>query len=180
MQTSRKNIKTNHGTIRDQQLEYDINREAAKILTLSSGKVDKYECITGDEILHPDQSRMIEQIEFTYSLLRKVLEKQTKVIADQEEKQIKAIEDRVKKQKQISDLFSNDFLYVETRYKLTKITQKEKEINRDHLIYKTGNKKKDKTYDFQSFKTISTFGRETDIGNLTLDEELQEQINLKN
>ena len=123
---------------------------------------------------------MIEQIEFTYSLLRKVLEKQTKVIADQEEKQIKAIEDRVKKQKQISDLFSNDFLYVEARDKLTKITQKEKEINRDHFIYKTGNKKKDKTQDFQSFKTISTFGRETDIGNLTLDEELQEQINLKN
>ena len=37
--------------IRDGKLQYDINREAAKIAALSSSKVDKYEYLTGDEIL---------------------------------------------------------------------------------------------------------------------------------
>ena len=37
--------------IRDEKLPYDINREAPKILALSSGKIDKYEYLTGEEIL---------------------------------------------------------------------------------------------------------------------------------
>ena len=36
--------------IRDEKLQYDITREAAKISALSSGKIDKYEYLTGDEI----------------------------------------------------------------------------------------------------------------------------------
>ena len=32
--------------IKDEKLQYDINREAAKISALSSGKIDKYECLT--------------------------------------------------------------------------------------------------------------------------------------
>ena len=35
--------------IRDEKLEYDINREAAKILALSSGKIDKYEYLSGSK-----------------------------------------------------------------------------------------------------------------------------------
>ena len=37
--------------IRDEKLQYDINREAAKILALSSGKIHKYEYLTGEDIL---------------------------------------------------------------------------------------------------------------------------------
>ena len=37
--------------IDDQKLQYDINREAAKIPTLSSGQIDQYEYLTGEEIL---------------------------------------------------------------------------------------------------------------------------------
>ena len=37
--------------IRDEKLQYDVNREAAKISVLSSGKIDKYEYLTGEEIL---------------------------------------------------------------------------------------------------------------------------------
>ena len=77
--------------IRDEKLQHDINREAAKIPALSSGKVDKYEYLTGEEILPPDQRRAIEQAKFTYSNLGKAFE-QTKTIKDQGEKQIKAIE----------------------------------------------------------------------------------------
>ena len=54
--------------IRDEKLQHDINREAAKISALSSGKIDKYEYLTGEEILPPDQIRMIEQAKFTYFL----------------------------------------------------------------------------------------------------------------
>ena len=41
--------------IRDEKLQYDINREAAKISTLSSGKIDKYEYLTCDEVLPSNQ-----------------------------------------------------------------------------------------------------------------------------
>ena len=33
---------------RDKKLQYNINREAAKISALSSGKIDKYEYLTGE------------------------------------------------------------------------------------------------------------------------------------
>ena len=66
--------------IRDEKLHHDINREAAKISALSSGKTDKYEYLTGEEILSSNQQQIIEQAKFTYSLLGKAFEKQTKTI----------------------------------------------------------------------------------------------------
>ena len=78
--------------IKDEKLQYDINREAAKISALSSGKIDKYEYVTGEEILPPNQQQIIEQAKFTYSPLGKAFEKQTKTIEDQGEKQMKAIQ----------------------------------------------------------------------------------------
>ena len=39
------------GKIRDKKLQYDINRGAIKISTLSSGKIDKYESLVAEEIL---------------------------------------------------------------------------------------------------------------------------------
>ena len=38
----------------DEKLQYNINREGAKISALSSGKIDKYEYLTGEEILPSD------------------------------------------------------------------------------------------------------------------------------
>ena len=37
--------------IKDEKLQYDVNREAAKISALLSGKIDKSEYLTGEEIL---------------------------------------------------------------------------------------------------------------------------------
>ena len=51
--------------IRGEKLQYDINREAAKISAIASGKIDKYEYLTGEEILPPDQSRVIEKAKFS-------------------------------------------------------------------------------------------------------------------
>ena len=77
--------------IKDEKLQYDINREAAKISALSSGKIDKYEYLTGEEILPSNQQQIIEQATFTYSPLGKVFEKQTKTIEDQGKKLVDAL-----------------------------------------------------------------------------------------
>ena len=76
---------------RDEKLQHDINREAAKISALSSGKIEKYEYLTGEEILPSNQQQIMEPAKFTYFPLGKAFEKQTKTINDQGEKQIKAI-----------------------------------------------------------------------------------------
>ena len=84
---------TTEDKIKDEKLQYDINREAAKISALSSGKIDKSEYLTGEEILPSNQQQIIERDKFTYSPLGKAFEKQTKTIEGQGKKQIKAIQD---------------------------------------------------------------------------------------
>ena len=68
--------------IRDEKLQYDINREAAKISALSSGKIHKYKYLTGEDILPSNQQQIIEQAKFTYSPLGKASEKQIKKIKE--------------------------------------------------------------------------------------------------
>ena len=68
--------------IRNEKVQYDINREVGKISALLSGKIDKNEFFTGEKILPSDQSGIIEQAKFTYSSLGKVFEKQIKTIED--------------------------------------------------------------------------------------------------
>ena len=75
--------------IRDEKLQYDLNREAAKISALSSGKIGKYEYLTGEKILPSNQKQIIEQAKFTYSPLGKAFEKQIKTIKDQKQLKIK-------------------------------------------------------------------------------------------
>ena len=78
--------------IRDEKLQYDINREAAKISALSSGKIHKYEYLTGEDILPSNQQQIIEQAKFTYSPSGKAFEKQIKTIEDQGKKQVDTLE----------------------------------------------------------------------------------------
>ena len=78
--------------IRDEKLQYDINREAAKISALSSGKIQKYEYLTGEDILPFNQQQIIEQARFTYSPLGKAFQKQIKTIEDQGQKKVDALE----------------------------------------------------------------------------------------
>ena len=72
--------------IRDEKLQHDINKEAAKILALSSQIFHKYEYLTGEDILPSNQQQKIEQEKFTYSPLGKDFEKQIKTIEDQGKK----------------------------------------------------------------------------------------------
>ena len=130
--------------IRDEKLQYDINREAAKISALSSGKIHKYEYLTGEDILPSNQQQIIEQAKFTYSPLGKSFEKQIKTIEDQGEKQIKAIQDQgqvktikkysyddedtpsISKQKEIFNELVDE--------RLAKITDLDERVNSNDLI----------------------------------------------
>ena len=78
--------------IKDEKLQYDINREVAKISALSSGKLHKYEYLTGEDILPSNLQQIIEQKKFTHSPLAKALDKQIKTVKDQGKKQVDALE----------------------------------------------------------------------------------------
>ena len=79
--------------IRDEKLQYDINRKTAEISALSLGIIDKYEYLTDKEILPSNQQQIIEQAKLTYSHLGKAFEKQVKTIEGQGEKQIETLKD---------------------------------------------------------------------------------------
>ena len=94
------------------------------------------------------------------------------------QKQLKSKEKNTD-QKSIAFSFSKGFLNEEATYELNEIVEMENKLNRDDLIDKTGNKKKDQTYDFQKFKTIRSFGREIYNNDLSLDDALERKIRLK-
>ena len=123
--------------IRDEKLQCDINREAAKISALSSKKFNKYEYLTGEEILPFNQQQVIEQAKFTYSPLGKTFEKQPKTIEDQGEKQVKSLGDlKLKKQiKSIKGIFPEGHKSVKIKNEINRIKEYEKTINRDNMIY---------------------------------------------
>ena len=121
--------------IKDEKLQYDINREAAKISTLSSGKIDKYEYLTGEEILSSNQQQIIEQAKFTYSPLGKAFEKQIKTIEDQGEKQIKAIQNNTK-EVAIKNIIPENILNDEAKKEIDKISEIEKTVDTEKLVYR--------------------------------------------
>ena len=145
--------------IRDEKLQYDINRETAKISALSSGKIDKYEYLTGEEILPSNQQQIIEQAKFTYSTLGKVFEKQTKAIEDQGKKQadpLKSLESSDKQLPSIRDFISKERLNSEITDEIERLEEKERKTDRSEMVYKASNK----ICDFRKFKTIRVFGNE--------------------
>ena len=60
---------TTDNKIRDEKLQYDINRDAGKISPLSSRKIDKYEYLRGEEVLPSNQRKIIEQAKFAFSII---------------------------------------------------------------------------------------------------------------
>ena len=126
-------IMTIDDQIRDKKLEYDINREAAEISALSTDKIDKYEHLTGKEILPSNQQKITEQAKFTYSPLRKAFEKATKTIEDQGQKQVEALQ-TLKSDKEkltIGDvILENALNYDETEKEFDKVKEIEKTVDR--------------------------------------------------
>ena len=75
--------------IRDEKLQYDVNREAAKISALSSRKNHKHKHLTGEDILPSNQQQIIEQAKFSYSPLGKAFEKQIKQLKVKEKNKLR-------------------------------------------------------------------------------------------
>ena len=130
--------------IRDKKIQCDINKEAAKISTLSTGKLHKYEYLTGGDILPSNQQQIIEQAKFRYSPLGKAFEKQIKTIEDQGEKQIKAIQDKEQGKSILKYSYGDDDTPFISKQKeifnklvderLEKITSLDEEVNSNDLI----------------------------------------------
>ena len=143
--------------IRDEKLQCDINREAAKISILSSKKFDKYKYLAGEEILPSNQKQIIEEAKFAYSPLGKTFEKQIKTNEDQGEKQIKVIQNQgqvktikkytyddedsplISKQKETFNKLVDE--------KLNEITKLDKKVNHDDLIFRYKGKSPDENFD---------------------------------
>ena len=162
--------------IRDQKLQYDINRKAAKISALSSDKIHKYEYFTGEDMLLCNQQQVIEQAKFTYSPFGKAFEKQINTIEDQGKKQVDVLNTlKCNNQLPIEDVIpknalSND----EAKKELDKIKEIEKHVDREKLIHKTNKY----TYSFKNFQTIKTFGINTYDSKITIEEADKYQTNL--
>ena len=171
--------------IKDEKLQYDINREAAKISAFSSGKIDKYEYLTGEEIVPSNQQQIIEQAKFTYSPLGKAFEKQTKAIKDQGEKQIKAIQDN--KQPLINDddykdklLLSKETEIFKDIYnkRLDKIEELNNKIDYDNLKYVVVSS--GKKFDFGISEDPIAFLNDIKKGKISLEKAKNKQQNLLN
>ena len=162
--------------IRDENQRYDIKREAAKISALSSGKIHKYEYLTGEDILPSNQQQIIEQARITYSPLRKAFEKQIKTIEDQGKKQVEALNTlKSNNQLTIEDVIPKNALNNdEAKKELDKIKEIEKNVDREKLIYETN----EYTYSFKNFQTIKTFGRDIYEGKITIKEADEYQADL--
>ena len=163
--------------IKDEKLQYDINREVAKISALSSGKIDKYEYLTGEEILPSNQQQTIEQAKFTYSPLGKGFEKQTKIIEDQGKKQVDAFADLKVKEIKPKETKSNEYFdyFLDG---LAKIRESYEPINFNDVNY---NFKGTRTpsISFSKFKGPMHTFKSIYNGHITLEDVEKKQTELK-
>ena len=163
--------------IRDEKLQYDINRKAAKISALSSGKIDKYEYLTGEEILPCFQQQIIEQAKSIYTPLGKALEKQIKTIEDQGKKQIdalailkpKEIKPTETKPNECGDYFLNGLAKIRESYEpvdFYDVTYNFKDLRIPSVS-------------FSKFKGLLHILKSIYKGNITLEDVEKEQIELR-
>ena len=145
---------TINNQIRDVKLRFNIDREAAKISALTSDKFNKYEYLTGEEILPSKEQQITKQAKITYSPLRKAFEKKIKTIEDQGKKQIKAIQD----QRQVKTIRKYVYDFEETQLILKQkeifnelankrhgeIEELDNIVKPDNLVYKYTDKGKKK------------------------------------
>ena len=155
--------------IKDEKLQYDIN-----ISALSSGKIDKYEYLTGEEIIPSNQQQIIQQAKFNYSPLGKAFEKQRKAIEDQAEKQVDALKTSYKKLPSIKDFVPTEKFNLEIIDEIKRIEEIEKFFDRNKMVYESASK----TYDFRGLKTIRAYGNDIRNNVISLKAANLEQANL--
>ena len=165
----------------------DINREAVKIPALSSGKIDRYEYLTGEEILPSNQKQIIEPAKFNYSPLGKAFEKQTKAIEDQGKKQIKAMQDKrpIKSIEKFTYDINDSPIVLKEKEIYNKLTEEsferinnlDKKVDTNKLVFKYNGNTPDK--DFSNFdNTLDLISKIRD-GEISLNEAKDELTKLR-
>ena len=162
--------------IKDEKLQYDIDREAAKISALPSGKSHKYKYLTGEEILPSNKQKIIEQAKFEYSPLGKAFEKQVKTIEDQGKKQIEALENlklkEITRDKTKPIEYNNYFLN-----ELAKIRKSIEPVDFNNLIYYY--KGSNEPISFNKYNDMLNTFKSIHSGDKTLEDIEQEQNKFK-
>ena len=151
-------IKILNRKIKQNESQYDLDREAAKISALSSNNLDKYELLTGEDLgLKPST---IEQTKFEYSPLGKIFNKGLSEDDKKEGilKRLKNIEDKnkVKNKVENKDIievtdFVNKALSSKAKELLKEIKIIQKNVNYRKLKIKRSNMKE---YDFSDYRTF--------------------------
>ena len=171
--------------IRNEKLQHDINRETAKVSALLSRKIDKYEYLTGEEVLPSNQKQIIQQAKFSYSPLGKTFKEKIKTIKEQGEKQIKQFKTK--------DLFIEKFTYdiddvpmvlieKEINNKLTeesfeKINNSKKMVDTGKLLFKYKSNTADQ--DFSKFDNALDLTNKKKEGKISLIDTKDDQARLK-
>ena len=163
--------------INDKKLRYDINREAAKISALSSSKINKYEYLTGGEILPYNQQQVIKQVKFTYSPLGKAFEKQTKTIEEQGKEELDALANL--KPKEIKPAETKPGKYGDYfLYELAKIRESNEPIDLNNFIYRFKDSRIP-SINFSNFKGPMHIFKDIHNGDILLEDVEKDQIKLK-
>ena len=163
-------IKILNRKIKQNEPQYDLDKEAAKISALSSNNLDKYEYLTGEDLgLKPSTA---EQAKFEYSPLGKIF---NKGLSEEDKKEwllkrLKNIEDKNKvKNKDIKEVtdFIDQPLSSEVKELIEEIKTIQKNVDYRKLKIKGGNMK---DYDFSDYKTFKELFRDLYYRNITIDE----------
>ena len=147
--------------IKQNESQYDLDREAAKISVLSSNNLDKYELLTGEDLgLKPST---IEEAKFEYSTLGKAfnkglseddkkegLLKRLRNIEDKNEKPLEVKNKANENIKEVTD-FVNQPLSFEAKELINEIKAIQKDADYRKLGIRGGY---NADYDFSDYKTF--------------------------
>ena len=166
-------IKVLNRKIMQNEAQYDLDREAAKIFALSSNNLDKYEYQTGEDLgIKPST---IEKAKFEYSPLGKIfnkglskddkkegLLKKLKNIEDKNEQLLK-MKNKTENIKEVTD-FVREPLSPEAKALIEEIRAIQKDVDYRKLIIRGGN---NVMYDFSDYKTFNKLYRDLYYKNIT-------------
>ena len=170
-------IKISNRKIKENESQYDLDREAAKISALSSNNLDKYELLTGEDLgLKPST---IEQAKFEYSPLGKIFNKglseddkkegilkRLKNIEDKNEKPLEVKNKTNENIKEVID-FVNQPLSFEAKELINEIKVIQKNVDYKKLKIRGGN---NTDYDFSDYKTFKELFRDLYYKQTTIDD----------
>ena len=186
--TINEQIKILDNKIRSNQAQYDLDRQNGKISALSSGKLDKYEYFTGEDLGY--KSDVVQKAKFEYSPLGQVFNKGLEKDEKQVElsKRLKNIEDKIDKTDQIKENKINQLgiktidytikeeLSQEAKNILKKLNNQEKFINYKKLYFKRGN---NLDYDFSEYSSLKELFKAIYYRNIRKEkaERIQDEFN---